>query len=470
MLDRLPHPHWPESFNDKLAWILIMGLVFLVCLLSFERFFNQDEFEAIKSAWKIYSGNRIYVDFFQHHHPFLYYLLTPLFHVLGETETTILAARMLMLGFTLGSLYLSYAIAHILFDRHVAVVSILFLVATPLFAHKAIEIRPDVPQAFFALLSIYLLLKYFRSERIHTLILSAFSLGIAFLFLQKIILLAVALQGVLLWRVLKRQTGYPMLLVFPGVFACTWASYCLYLLITDQFSPYFFLNFEFNLAKLEQHSHQTHLLLGHIKQFNAIVITCMLLAIFIKKSQNQREITWVVLGILVVTMLHRTQYAQYYLPLLPLIALIAARGWKFINELHPPLAGLLLVVVFISASANYMQAILYQPNRWQLERIAYVKDMTVPSDYVYDGNTQFNIFRKDLDYFWFGIGKGERLDKYRMLTGYKYDIYQLIDTFRPKVISDYAITDLEHPAIRDHYAKTRRYNNLYVRVEPAHDE
>lgn len=470
LLEAFSHPRWSERFNNKLAWTLVLGLVFIVCFLSFNRLFDHDEFEAVKSAWKIYTGNRIYVDFFQHHAPFLYYLLTPLFPVFGETETTILAARMLMLGFALGILYLCYAIARILFDRHVAVVSVLFLVATPMFAHKVIEIRPDVPQVFFGLLSVLLLLEYLRSERVRMLVLSAFSLGIAFLFLQKIFLLAVALHGLLLWRVLKGQISYPALLVFSGVFLGTWAIYCLYMLATDQFSQYFFLNFEFNVAKLEQHYHQTRLLLGHISKFNAIILACVLLAVITKKSQLQWEITWIALGILTITMLHRTQHVQYYLLVLPLLAIIAARGWQFISELHSPLASLLILVVFISASASYSQAILYQTNRWQLQKIAYVNDMTTSSDYVYDGNIQFNLFRKDLDYFWFGVGEGRSLDKYRMLTGYEYDIYHLIETLQPTVISDYSIDDMSHPVIRGRYKKTGQYGHLYVRIESPDDE
>lgn len=470
LINPFSSPRWSERFNDKLAWFLILGLVCLVGLLSINAIFVHDEIEAIKAAWKLYTGNQIYVDFFEHHHPFLYYLLTPLFRVFGETETTLLAARMLMLGFMVGILYLSYTIARMLFEQHVAIVSVLFLVASTLFTHKVIQVRPDVPQVFFGLLSVWLLLEYLRSKRIRILILSAFSLGIAFLFLQKVITLAVALIGLLFWRVLRRQISSPALLVFTGVFAGTWAIYCLYMLSTDQFSQYFFLNFEFNIAKLEKHNHQTRFLLDHLKQFNAIIMACVWLGVVSKKNQTQWEITWVTLGILAITMSYRTQYAQYYLMVFPLLAILAARGWQFINELHSPLASLLLLVVFISATASYAQAIRYEANHWQLERISYVNDMTTSSDYVYDGIAQFNVFRKDLDYFWFGVDKGGSLEKYRKLTGYDYDIYRLIETFKPKVISDIAISDMSHPAIRDYYVKDRQYDHLYIRIDSPDNE
>ena len=44
---------------------------------SARRKYDVDEIEAFHTAWKISVGERIYEDFFQHHHPLLYYLLRP---------------------------------------------------------------------------------------------------------------------------------------------------------------------------------------------------------------------------------------------------------------------------------------------------------------------------------------------------------------------------------------------------------
>ena len=149
--------------KDIMTWLLIAGFAVLVVLIALQRQFDHDEFEAIKSTWKIFVGESIYVDFFQHHHPFLYYLLTPLFSLLGETKTTIYAARALMLCFTLGSLVMVHELARLLFSRRVAAVSVLFLLSVTMFVGKAIEVRPDVPQTFFGLLSLWLLYRFFDS-------------------------------------------------------------------------------------------------------------------------------------------------------------------------------------------------------------------------------------------------------------------------------------------------------------------
>jgi hypothetical protein len=434
-------------------------------ILSLKRKFDEDEFEAIKSAWKIFSGERIYVDFFQHHHPFLYFLLTPLFSLFGESTTVVLAARLIILLFAFGIFLTTYKIAQLLFSKQVAAVSVIFLFAATMFVDKAIEIRPDVPQTFFGLISIFLIFKYFASERIHHLILSSLSLAVAFLFLQKILFLTVLLHTLLAWRLFKGQLKLRALLIFSSVFLSTWSSYCLYLLLTGQLSQYLFFNFDFNLAKLEQHHYQIYVLRDHLtSKYNGIVLFNVIFFPLTNKNQEHREFALLAGVLLTVAVLYRTQYAQYYLCVLPLLAIIAARGWEHLTKRQPVIALLGLVIFLIGSTAVYIHDILKRQNGWQLERIAYVYSETSKMDYVYDGVTMFNLFRKDLDFFWYGVGPGSSLDKYKQLKGYDYDLYALIDKFKPKVISDYAIDNLHNPVIRDHYIQSDRFKGLYLRT------
>ncbi|MGR9085629.1 MAG: ArnT family glycosyltransferase [Gammaproteobacteria bacterium] len=443
-------------------------LVFLMALLSLKRKFVHDEFEAIKTAWKLFSGGHIYVDFFQHHHPFLYYLLAPLFFAFGESTTVVLAARLIILLFAVGLFLVTYRIAALLFGKQTACVSVLLLFATTLFADKVVEVRPDVPQTFFGLVSIFLLFRYFASGHSHHLILSALALGIAFLFLQKILYLALCLHLLLTWRVMKRQIKPLALPIYTSVFLGTWAGYCLYLLLTNQFSQYFFLNFEFNLAKLEQHHFQSDELLKHATtRYNGIALSTLIFFPWTPKTQDQWQFALLAGSLLTIVALHRTQYAQYYLYVIPLLAILAARGWEHLAKRQAAIALIILVIFLLGSVSVYINELLNRQNAWQLEKIAYVLDQTSPNDYVYDGDIKFNLFRNDLDFFWFGVGSGKSLDKYKALKGYEYDVYALIDHFKPKLISDYAIGNLHHPAIRDHYLRSDRFDDLYVRIDDS---
>lgn len=458
----------PRDFRGKRdnfgLWLSVLFAVPVTALFSLTRKFGQDEFEAIKSAWKIFSGERIYVDFFQHHHPLLYYLLSPLFSMMGESIAVILLARCIQFLFACGIVLTSYEMAKLLFNKQVALFTVICLYATTLFVNKVIEIRPDVPETFFGLLSIFLLFKYFTSHRTHHLILSALSLALSFLFLQKILVLALMLHLLLAWRVFKKQLDFDALLLFSFVFLGTWLIYCAYLVLTDRFSQYFFFNFPFNWAKLKQHHHLINEMTKHLtSEFNALVLFPVFLFPWIPKNQAQREFAFLALVLLTFSLLYRTQYAHYYLPVLPLLAILAACGWLHLAKQHPFFVRLALAGFFFGASAIYLIHASKENNAPQLEKIAYVYHLTGSQDYVYDGNIMFNVFRKDLDFFWFSVGRFHSLDKYKSLRDYDYDIYSLIDRFKPKVISDYSIEDMQNPVIRNHYTVSARYPDIYLR-------
>jgi len=104
-------------------------------------------------------------------------------------------------------------------------------------------------------------------------------------------------------------------------------------------------------------------------------------------------------------------------------------------------------------------------NTRQLEKINYVLFLTRPDDLVYDGDIQFNVYRGDLDFIWFSVSPREgQLSTYQKWKGYRYDILELIDEKKPKVISDYVIKKmLADPRISNHYGQSERYSDLYIR-------
>jgi 4-amino-4-deoxy-L-arabinose transferase-like glycosyltransferase len=450
--------------KDIVTWLLIVGIAVLVVLMALQRRFDHDEFEAIKSTWKIFMGESIYVDFFQHHPPFLYYLLMPLLSLLGETKMTIYAARALMLCFTLGSLVMVHELARLLFSRRVAAVSVLFLLSVTMFVGTAIEVRPDVPQTFFGLLSLWLLYRFFDSGRKGLLVLSALFLSLGFLFLQKMIFLILLMHSVLFYRVMRRQLRWSLLVQFSVLLLAVWGGYCLYLAYTGELAQYWFFNFAFNMASRGYSMGQAIVLIKHMAGFKGIVLLGLLLGLFATRTQPQRELAVMAISLLGFAVCYRAQYAQYYMSALPLVAIIAAAGWETIAQRHCLAAVVCLAAASLPSSANYAYEAFARNNHYQLARIEYVLEHTQASDYVYDGNITFNLFRKDIDFFWYSVSKGRLLDKYKRLTGYRYDIYKIIDKYEPKIISDHGIDDMRHPVIQKYYRKDPVYEDLYLRI------
>lgn len=68
-------------------------------------------------------------------------------------------AEILMLGFSLGTVLLTYLIAKELFDKNTAVIAAVLLVITPVFLYGTFSILTGIPTAFFILLALYLYIK-----------------------------------------------------------------------------------------------------------------------------------------------------------------------------------------------------------------------------------------------------------------------------------------------------------------------
>jgi hypothetical protein len=239
--------------------------------------------------------------------------------------------------------------------------------------------------------------------------------------------------------------------------------YGAYLTYTDQLHAFVFFNYEFNLTRLDRQHHQTGILYSHFSKINYVLLICLLLGIFIKKNHEQFHFVLITIALLTVALLYRTQYLQYYLVVLPLIAIVAASGWYYLARLSF-LTGFVCLITAFAISSVYYAHSMKRSNSFQLSRIDYVTKNTTSADYIYDGNIKFNLYRKDMDYMWFGIGNGP-LEKYSQVTGYTYDIYALIEKYHPQIISDYKIPNMKHPAIRDHYKKSKVYKHLYVRIQ-----
>ena len=97
--------------------------------------------------------------------------------------------------------------------------------------------------------------------------------------------------------------------------------------------------------------------------------------------------------------------------------------------------------------------------------------LTEPDDYVYDGNIIFNLFRRDIDFVWWMTGDPYKaIETLEELKDYEYNIYERIETYEPKIISDFGIPDMGHPIIAENYVQDEKFPSLYVRQPDTEPE
>lgn len=456
--------------SKHLFWFGSIGIfIFLYFINSFYGKFNHDEFEAIHSAWKILNNEVIYKDFFQHHHPLLYFFLIPPLILFQEGVTALFVMRVLIFICFLAILYFTYLLSLELSDnRQSGLISILCLCSSVIFWHTGIDIRPDVPQTLFSLIAIFFLIRSLRTESIYPIIWSSISLGVSFLFLQKAIFCILAIGCMQLYRLyqneisLKRTGQYWLFFILsllPGI---------LFLWYHDIERSYFIWNWILNL-KFSSRSNPLSIL-AYTYKINAVLILFFIYGILLSPAKETKEyigtkeLAIASFVLFASIFLVKTPHKQYLLPFLPLMAVFASTG---ICKTLSKESAIVFTVLFLLLFPTYYfsKDLKNNLNAGQIKKILYVMAKTSKTDYVYDGDIQFNLFRKDIDYFWYSVRpETGALAAYKKIDpSYQYDVYKQIEKYKPEVISTYLINDLAHPSIKPYYKPSTQYSDLYLR-------
>lgn len=448
---------------------MLAGILVTLVVYSVNQGLDADEIEHMHTTWLISQGKEVYVDFFQHHHPFLSYMLVPVVNTFGPTVETIMASRFIMLAFALVILLLTWLIAERVFGRReIAAASVILTATIGSFYMKAIEIRPDVPQVLAGLLSVYFLLGYYDNRSLRNLAASSVFLAMSFLFLQKAMILVFAAGAMLFYDGLKKRIEPRHAVLYGAVFLLCLAPYYIYLFLSGSFGVYFTMNWVLNAMIPPQFGRVTLFL----ETVRINVLTFVLYAfgvVTLARSRTHTPFLVLAVSVPVLTLLvFKNIWHQYLLLSLPFVGITAAYAIHTVFGQRLFRLILLLGAIYVPMSSMHNQGFFAMNDEAlsrQLARLDYVLSMTGEDDLVYDGNVIFNVYRNDVDYFWFCLHPTMCLDTYRGLTGYHYDIYEIIAEKRPKLISSYRIEDMNDSRIADHYVESPLYKGIYLRVK-----
>ena len=453
--------------HKKVLWGLLVILLISIAFLSINRQFNHDEFESVHSAWKIIHGERIYIDFFQHHHPFFYYLLVPFIKALGETSFTIVCMRILMLSMLLLIFTVTFLIAKKVGGKEIGIIALILLSSTSIFIRNAIEIRPDVPQTLLSLMAVLFLLNFYESNSLKDLALSAFFLGLSFLFLQKAVFLVLLISALLFFEGFKKPVRLNGFVLYLFVFVLTISPYYFYLGSIDSLQQYWFFNWVINF-KWIKHFYPFYYMKETLLQNGLFWAFWILGILFFSKTLQQKRIAIISLALLFSVFFVRVPFRQYYMAAIPFAAIISALAINAIFHNSKSMLIALLVLSILYPLYKSVSSALGLTNHRQLQKIDYVLSLTDSKDFVYDADIQFNVFRKDPDFFWFSIQENlrgmEGLATYKALTNYDYDISRVIECYKPKVVSGYFIDNLKNGKISNKYIRSVKYNDLFIRT------
>jgi len=333
----------------------------------------------------------------------------------------------------------------------------------PLFVQKAIEIKPDVAMVACLMGAVTLMFFYLRSSKTIILIFSAILSGIAILFLQKAASLIIFIHLILLYKVITKRIPLKAFFIFITVFFVTLLPFFLYLFSTNMLRAYWKFPVKFTMLWLGNHSHKLTFISYFFQWLNSVLIFLYILGILsFLKTEDQKLLGLFSIATLLSIFVNALIGPQYYMPVLPFVALISAtvlqNGFKKQNITLVALCLLLIPLIY----RNYKIGSKTPGCQPTLKRIQYVLNYTDSSDYVYDGHASFNIYRKDVDFFWFALDyRYGALFVYKNWTLYNYNIYNLIHTKKPKIISAHLL-NVKDKRISRYYFQSPKYKKLYI--------
>lgn len=415
-----------------------------------------DEREAIHTAWKIASGERIYVDFFQHHHALLYYLLAPVLNWFGDTINSLFASRVFIGCFGIGILYYTARIADLLFGHLAKYTSATLLAVSAVFLNSATDVRPDVPQVLCATASLFYTLRYLTSGSLKDLLLGAVLLGLAFLFLQKAIFMMFAVGLIWLVRWLQGIVSIRRFLVWSLIAGLVCSGAAIYHYIDDSFTQYYELNFllnalpvssgffDFSQESLKSSLYRFRNVLGPLSLvFLTIALVPKLRAgvrgayagwfrLVNPSTRAVAELVGVTLFIGATTVGYSVQFDQYFLQFTVLVTVVVA-GVLHLSSTHLRLLTSGTVVMVLTYSVLTWDFGTLKLDR-QVDQIRYALAVSKRTDVVYDESMLLNLFRRDAHYFWFSTGPGQQISKYRRLRPMVFEMADVIDMNAPVLV------------------------------------
>jgi len=399
--------------------LLLAVLPFLLRLpLVRTRGFNPDELEHLHFGWCVSRGMLPYVDYFEHHTPWLHYGLAPLLARYDtdidedEAQEALFAARRAMLPWAAATLLLAALLAR----RHAGAaagwVAPVLLTHFAYFLSKSLEVRPDVPAAALLTGGVLLLRgprPAWGDPRPGAFFASGLAFGAATLLTQKVLfalagVAAAELMILALARARRRERLVEVAAQALG-FAVPWASTLGYFAGRGGLGAFFDLNFAVNTRW--PGPGPEGFLTEFVREDPALVLVSAagLAAALVRlargrgRPEGELVLAAAALALAVSLAALPAVTRHYFLLLLPLLAVLGAGLLVRLAARVPlpaPAAHWILAVLIALACAEPLGRLrdAFDRGNWStLQGVRWVVRNVGPSETTLDGYTGLGVFR-----------------------------------------------------------------------------
>ena len=426
--------------------LLLLTVLAISALIYFAltNFLNGDEREHVSAAFFIYNGKIPYRDFFEHHHPLLWYTFLPFIYIFNNSAYIWYGARIYALLLYIINSYFIVKICRLIINNTLfSWLAVLFSLTPHCVFLAQTEFRPDSLMITLFLGGLYYLLSYIKEPK-NQLNLSFLFLFLSIMTLQKACFQLIPVALLILYLLYKQEISLKVFanaLLLPFTLAFL---YALYLWHTDTLKDYFELNW---LLNLKIHTHIQYPV--HQTLYYKIANILALLILFTKAPKLIKITALLCLSSsFILQFIFIGAFRHYWLPLYPYFAIISA---YYITVLPKKIRPLILALVIIAIGTNYATQYKKNQNFSSLQTFVFLSKQVISlsneNDLILNNSTIGGLRNSAAGYYWIGMDHVALLDNHYFKRHELPDFYTLIKSRRPKLFS----TDYPRICIDDNY-------------------
>ncbi len=426
-----------KRLNLLLCSIIGINVLFVLWTLFYSAIIVCDDIEHLRAAYFVSIGDVPYRDFFEHHHPLLWYVLWPLIKVLPHsTIWSIYIGRALSLLVSFGTGYYFYQIMRrFIGGKTVALLAIVLYFASMPAWYSLINIKPDIYMRFFYFMGLYYLFLYFRYQKRRDLCACGVAWVIGFLFLQTITLDILPLVLPVGWFICRKKyviKDFAIAAILPLLLLTV---FCGVLFYANAWGQYFELNWDFNSKMtvfLHRISQSKYLIL-----FADIIFLALAGCIYYLKTTPKINIYRMALILLFFSELLQRIFwvsilSQYFVMLFAFAAMITAPMIYKIGQKNPlPTYSAVAIFVVLHIILNELSLFKYSFSK---QPFYYLETRQVPLEQTY--GLDCGIYQPRKTYYWMMID----METLHNLYYNRFPDYRLTDFVHDEQIRFYCLS------------------------------
>lgn len=459
-----------KFFYPFIGIMCFLNIVGVVLCYFYGNTIIVDEIEHLRASWFISSGYLPYRDFFEHHHPLLWFLWAPMMKILPQQiDWALYSARFAAALLSTGSLIIFFIWVKRFFGgSKTACLALCFSFIIYVSWYTFSIFKPDTFARFFYMLGLYQFFAFCQNKQTKDLIWCGVNFTISFLFLQTIIFSVLPLAFPLFWLLYKKQISWNTLLIALAAPLFMLCAVLMFLYATDSLAAYFQLNWIFNSYLFKAAPFYNDPVIGFYGIYIVLAVISALLLLFKHKTNfNTNMVIILFFGELFHLLCFSAVMPHYFVYLLIFSAIIFALVCQditdsvLINTIKAGLAASVVINAFM----------LYFCNNKDILKILHIIENSDNKTVLNCGDI-FYVWEPLHHYYWF-YPYMEAIDSILYNRYPEFDINEYLQTYKIEYISmNKSVkcdTDLEENALPpDNYQNLQNFiikPEIYDRYE-----